>query len=383
MRLSLPVFAMAVLAAAPLRAQARAQARAQVRAPLRREYAELHMGVATRLVLYAPDDRRARAAARAAFARVARLEDVMSDWRPDSEVRRLERRPGAWVPVSPPLYAVLARAVDVARASGGAFDPTVGPLVALWREARRRGRLPDPAALDSARALVGWRRLALDARRRRVRLAAPGMRLDLGGIAKGYILQAALAELRARGAGRALVEAGGDVVVGDPPPGRAGWRVDVAGADPAVAARAAALTRAAVSTSGPTAQFVEIGGERYSHVVDPRTGLGLRNRRAATVVAPDGATADALSTALTVVDPAAVPGVLARFPGARASVRDAALADPAPPAAAHAAAPSSTRNTASAVGPCAPTASACSKSAVLGGPATRAPNDSAAMSRRP
>jgi thiamine biosynthesis lipoprotein len=290
-------------------------------------------------VLYAPDDRRARAAARAAFDRIARLEDVMSDWRAGSELRRLERRPGVWVPVSRPLFAVLARAVDVARASDGAFDPTAGPLVALWREARRSRRLPSAAAVDSARALVGWRRIALDPRRRRVRLAAPGMRLDLGGIAKGYILGDALGALRARGVTRALVEAGGDVVAGDAPPRARGWRVETAGADAGVARRAAALVRAAVSTSGPTAQFVEIGGARYSHVVDPRTGLALRNARAATVVARDGATADALSTALTVADPADVPRVLARFPGAWASVRDAALADPpgaGPPTAPHA-----------------------------------------------
>ncbi len=364
-------------------------------AQVRREYAEVHMGVATRLVLYAPDDRRAREAARAAFDHVARLEDIMSDWRPASELRRLEPRAGAWVPVSRPLYAVLDRAVAVARASDGAFDPTVGPLVALWREARRRRQLPAAAALDSARRLVGWRQLALDPRRRRVRLARAGMRLDLGGIAKGYILQAALDTLRGRGVSRALVEAGGDVVVGDAPPGRPGWQVDVAGADPALTGRAAALRRAAVSTSGPTAQFVEIGGVRYSHVVDPRTGVGLRNARAATVVAPHGATADALSTALTVVDPAAVPRVLARFPGARATVRDAERADPpagAPRDSAHAAPPapgappasstSSTSSTASAVGPCAPTTSACSMSAVLDGPATKAPNGSAATSRR-
>jgi thiamine biosynthesis lipoprotein len=342
MRYSLPLVAVLVApaaapaAAAPLGAQT---PRAAVSGalvsdtPVRREYAEVHMGVATRLVLYAPDDRRARAAARAAFDRIARLEDVMSDWRAESELRRLERRPGVWVPVSRPLFAVLARAVDVARASGGAFDPTVGPLVALWREARRSRRLPAAAALDSARALVGWRRLALDPRRRRVRLAAPGMRLDLGGVAKGYILQDALGTLRTHGVTRALVEAGGDVVAGDAPPNAAGWRVEAPGADAAVGGRAAALVRAAVSTSGPTAQFVEIGGTRYSHVVDPRTGLGLRHARTATVVAPDGATADALSTALTIVDPADVPRVLARCPGARASVRDAAPAEPAAPVA--------------------------------------------------
>ena len=297
-------------------------AQQQQPALVRREFAELHMGVSARVVLYAPDDTTARAAARAAFARMAALEDVMSDYRPASELRRLERHPaGAWVPVSAELYAVLARALEVARASGGAFDPTVGPLVALWREARRGRRLPDRAALDSARALVGWERLSLDSARRAVRLGRAGMRLDLGGIAKGYILQAALDALRERGVTRALLEAGGDIVAGDAPPGQPGWRVSAPSAHGAVAERAARLANAAIATSGPAEQFVELAGVRYSHVVDPRTGLGLTNGATATVVAPDGATADALATALTALDAGRRGALLARFPAVMASVR--------------------------------------------------------------
>lgn len=282
------------------------------------------MGVGVRIVLYAPDDATARAAARAAFARMEALEDVMSDYRQESELRRLERdRAGAWIPVSGELFAVLARAVEIARASDGAFDPTVGPLVSLWRAARRNGRLPDEAALDSARALVGWERLTLDSSRHTVRLAAAGMRLDLGGIAKGYITQAALETLREHGVCRALIEAGGDIVAGDPPPARSGWQVDAPGADALVATRAARLSGEAIATSGPTAQYVELGGVRYSHVVDPRTGIGLTNGVTATVIAPDGATADALATALTVLDADRRAAVLARFPGVRVSVRPA------------------------------------------------------------
>ena len=129
------------------------------------------------------------------------------------------------------------------------------------------------------------------------------MRLDLGGIAKGYILQQALGAMVPLGVTQALVEAGGDIVVGDAPPGRDGWRIDVAGSDAVFAARAARLTNAALATSGPTAQFVEIDGVRYSHVVDPRTGMGLTNGVTARVIARDGATADALATALTVAGP--------------------------------------------------------------------------------
>jgi thiamine biosynthesis lipoprotein len=277
------------------------------------------MGMPVRLVLYAPDGEGA-SAARRAFRAIATLEDVMSDYRPASELRRLPATYGRCTPVSEPLFAVLGTALTVARATDGAFDPTVGTLVALWREARRTARLPSRAAIADARRRVGWRHVALDAPRRCVRLARAGMRLDLGGVAKGFILQAALDTLRAHGVSRALLEAGGDIVVGDPPPGRRGWHVDAPGADAAVRERAAALANAAIATSGPTAQFVEIAGVRYSHVVDPRTGVGLTTGAVATVVADHGATADALATALTVLEPSRRAAALARFPAAVASV---------------------------------------------------------------
>jgi thiamine biosynthesis lipoprotein len=273
------------------------------------------MGMPVRLVLYATGELQGRAAARAAFDRIAALENVMSDYRPDSEVRRLEMHPGEWIHASADLFAVMIRAVEIAQASDGAFDPTIGPLVAIWREARRSKQLPDPGLLERARARVGWRLLSFDARAQAIRLGTSGMRLDLGGIAKGYILQEALGTLRAHGVSRALLEAGGDVVVGQAPPGRRGWHIEVPLDDAEFMARASALTNAALSTSGPTAQFVEIEGTRYSHVVDPRTGLGLTNGFTAHVIAGDAATADALATALTILGAGARGTFLARFPG--------------------------------------------------------------------
>jgi thiamine biosynthesis lipoprotein len=269
-------------------------AAARADAQVRREFTEVHMGVPVRLVVHAASDSVARVAARAAYARVAGLEDKMSDYRVDSEVRRLERRGGGWTPVSPELFAVLARSHQVALLSDGAFDPTIGPIVALWRESRRTRRLPPGDVLAEARGRVGWRAIGLDSTHGAVRFLRPGVRLDLGGIAKGYILQEALAILRRHGAASALVEAGGDLVVGDPPPGLTGWRVTIAGAD-------TLLANVAVATSGGTEQFVEIGGERYSHVIDPRTGLGVRAGHVVTVLHSDGATADAAATALNVL----------------------------------------------------------------------------------
>jgi thiamine biosynthesis lipoprotein len=271
------------------------------------------MGLPVRVVLHAPTQDAAESAARDAFVRIAHLDRMMSDYRPDSELRAIERSRDP-VRVSPELIAVLRRAVAIADATGGAFDPTVGPLVALWRDARTTRRLPDSAALQAARQRTGWRHLEVNPHASTVRLRLDGMRLDLGGIAKGYILQETLHILRSRGVTRALVEAGGDIVVGDAPPDRAGWRIEVPGADAEFAARAAQLINAALSTSGPSAQVIEIGGVRYSHVIDPRTGLGLTNGVTAHVIAADGATADALSTALTVLGPEMASRALARVP---------------------------------------------------------------------
>lgn len=272
--------------------------------------------MAVTLVLHAPDETAARQAARAGFDRIAELESVLSDYRTESEVRQLgrraEREPGGWIPISADLRRVLVVAHNVAAASDGAFDPTIGPLVTLWRESRRSRRLPDPASRDSARGLVGWRMLEVDTIGNQVRLARPGMRLDLGGIAKGYILSEALATLRTFGATSALIEAGGDLALGAAPPGRRGWRIEIGGApwEP--------LADVAVATSGTGEQWVEIGGVRYAHLVDPRTGLGLTAARQVTVIGPDPMTADALATAFSVLGPERSTALAEAFPTYRA-----------------------------------------------------------------
>ena len=284
------------------------------------EFAEVHMGLEVRVVLYAGESALARSAAAAAFDRIRKLEDTMSDYRDESEVRRLARRPGEWVPVSPDLYAVLAEALTLARRSEGAFDPTVGPVVGLWRLARRSGRLPSPEAMRAARERVGWRLVELDSTRPAARLAIPGMALDLGGIAKGYILDRALESAVAGGARRVLLVAGGDIVAGDPPPGHAGWSIEVEGGSEELRRRAASLANAALSTSGDSEQFVVIAGVRYSHVVDPRTGWALTGGRRAYVIARSGAIADGLATAATVVDSLSLQHLLAWYPAALVEV---------------------------------------------------------------
>ena len=260
------------------------------------EYRQLHLGMEVRLVLHAPTPR-ADSAARVAFARIAALENLLSDWRPNSEVSQLAHHPDSAVAVSGALFDVTARALAMSRASNGAFDPTVGPLVAVWRVARSSGRAPSDSAEQAARAVTGWHRLRLDPTARTITLPR-GMQLDLGGIAKGWILGEAAATLRDLDVQAFLIEAGGDLLLGAAPPQRDGWTVSVTTprGDTTLT-----LHDVAVSTSGPSQQFVVIDGVRYSHVIDPRSGRPLTTPFEVTVLHHDPATADALATAVTVL----------------------------------------------------------------------------------
>ncbi len=285
-------------------------------APERYQYTEVHMGVQTRVVLWAEGPAVAESAARAAFNRIEQLDSAMSDYRVDSELNRLSAKAGGpAMKISRDLFAVLALSCDLARRSSGAFDPTVGPLVRLWRTARRSGRLPEAAALKAARAASGWRMMILDAHARTARLARPGMKLDLGGIAKGYACQKAVQAVAQQGVRSCLVEMGGDVALGAAPPGERGWRVEIPNAPEPQ--RMQMLSNCAVPTSGDTEQYVEIGGKRYSHIVDPRTGTGLTSRIAVTVIAPDGGLSDSLSTAVSVLGEAQGRKLCTQFKGVR------------------------------------------------------------------
>lgn len=262
------------------------------------------MGTVFRVVLYAPDPATGSRAATAAFQRVATLNRMMTDYDPGSELMRLSKQPvGVPTRVSKELFDVLEKSQKLARLCDGAFDITVGPIVRLWRAARRLHTLPAPEAIAAAQQRVGWKKLKLDPARKTVTLLAPDMQLDLGGVAKGYAADAALAVLRQRGIRSAFVAASGDIAIGDAPPGMAGWKMGIAspGTNDTLAATVL-LRNAAISTSGDIEQFVDIGGTRYSHVVDPRTGLGLTNRLQASFIARNATTTDALATALCVLD---------------------------------------------------------------------------------
>lgn len=278
----------------------------------RHEFSASHMGTRARLVCAGVGRATAERAAAAAFGRIAELDAMLSDWDRSSELSRLTDR--AWpapVPVSEDLFAVLWQSKGLAQLTDGAFDPTVGPAVRLWRRARRQRELPSAERLADALTRIDSDALELSEQSSgeaigelQVRLAKPGMQLDLGGIAKGYAADRALRELRRHGVASALVDLGGDMVLGDPPPGTTGWTVGLAPLGAADGERhTVTLANTAVATSGDAYRYVEIDGVRYSHIVDPRSGLGLTTQIGVTVIYGDGATADAIASAVCVLGP--------------------------------------------------------------------------------
>lgn len=293
--------------------------------PLERfEFAQVHMGVTIKLALYAGDAASANRAAGEAFARFAQLDRTLSDYKSDSELSRLSSSAGSGesIRVGTDLWRVLTQGQRLAEATDGAFDVTVGPYVRLWRRARRNKQFPSEERLTEARSAVGFRRLKLDSQGQTARLAARGMQLDLGGIAMGYAADQALAVLRRSGFEHAMVDASGDIAVAQPPPETAGWLVAIAPLEPgeALPSRHVWLSNAALAVSGDAFQFIEIDGRRYSHIVDPRTGLGLTDHSQVTVIAADCMTADSLATAVSVLGPEKGLELIEQTPGAAALI---------------------------------------------------------------
>ncbi len=258
------------------------------------------MGVPFRVTVDEPgaDPERVRVAAEAALDRVRALNAIFSDYEDDSEAMRLCRESGTGrrVAVSAEMAELLGFALDVAEETGGAFDVTVGPVVLLWRRARRQRVLPEGWRIERAMEAVGWGGVELDRGRRVVELKRKGMRLDFGGVAKGYAAREALKVLVERGFRSCMVAGSGDMAMGVAPQGAEGWKIRIAALEGASGeGEVVTLAERGIATSGDVNQFVELDGVRYSHVVDCRTGWALTRRVMATVVASDAMRADAYS----------------------------------------------------------------------------------------
>lgn len=259
------------------------------------------MGTRFTIQVYADSEETVRPAIQAAWTRLHELNAIFSDYEPESELLRLCRQPpGSRVPVSPDLYEILSLSVKLGQITCGAFDVTIGPLKRLWKQSCRDGRLPTAEKLAEAAKHTGLEKIQLHSGRT-VSLAIEGMRLDLGGIGKGYTSRDLVQRISAAGFPRVLVAASGDIAVGASPPCEPGWKVGVLTPE-----RVLLLPpHSAISTSGDSQQFFDLEGTRYSHILDPRTGLGLTHGITVSVHGPDPAMTDALATAVSVMGDAA------------------------------------------------------------------------------
>lgn len=251
-----------------------------------------------------------------AFAVFARVDSLMSTWRDDSVLASLNRAPAnTWVEVGGEVAVVLAEAQAAAEASGGAYDPTVLPLVRLWGFRGGEPAIPDADDLAAILPLVDHGLLEVDLESGRARLGRAGMEIDLGGIAKGYALDAAAEAMREAGARGGMLDLGGNVLVfGEGPDREVGVR------DPAGPGLLAALPLddGSAATSGQYERFVVIGGEKFGHVLDPRTGRPIPGGAAVTVLAESAMRADALATAALVLGPRRGLAFLDSLPGVEA-----------------------------------------------------------------
>ena len=256
------------------------------------EFSHPQMGTMFRIILYTNDSLSGVYASQKAFVRIDELNLTLSDYREDSEVNRLCKTSGEYLKVSNDLWKILQESVKAATLSKGYFDVTIGPLTQLWRRMKRQKQLPSQQQIDEARAKVGIENLLLNTDNQSVMLKKQGMRIDFGGIGKGFAEDEMMKVLQQNGIKSAMIEAGGNIVVSEPPvDSPKGWEI-------IIKKKKHFLKNCGISTSGDLYQFVEIDGTKYSHILDPKTGVGFTESHQISVITKDGTSSDWLSTAL-------------------------------------------------------------------------------------
>ena len=281
------------------------------------------MGSPFNLVIYSLDSVAASQAALHTFRMIDTLNEIYSDYLPASELNRLCATAGSneWVKVSEPLFCILQKAYMASSVSSGSFDITMSPVTRLWRTARRQKRLPAKDSIALAMNSVGYRFIQFDTLQKKVCLQKAHMQLDLGGIAKGETAQRAYNRLKALGFPFSLVDAGGDIVAGEVPGGIAGWRIAInLPESEEVMNHQLLLRNKAVTTSGDLYQYLEVNGVRYSHIIDPATGWALTNSRNVTVISGEGANADWLTKACSILPIDKALELVAQFPATEVQI---------------------------------------------------------------
>ena len=270
---------------------------------------QLVMGTFARAVVIAEDSNTAKKCIETALAEIHKVDELMSDYKSDSEISKLNRDGfKTAVRLSQSTYEVLQRSIEFSKLTHGAFDITVGPLVDLFHSAEKKQVAPTKEQIAQARSKVGFEKLKLDEQNRTVKFAVDGMRLDLGGIAKGYAVDKAVEAMQTCGAIGGMVDLGGDIrCFGAPLKSRTHWVIGLQNPnlDNYIGEQDLALklklTNGAVATSGDYQQFVLIEGKRHSHIIDRKTGTSTEGLSSVTIIADNATDADALATAVSVM----------------------------------------------------------------------------------
>jgi thiamine biosynthesis lipoprotein len=270
------------------------------------EFSHPQMGTLFQIIVFGKDSILVKKAVNAAFARIDSLNAHLSDYLENSEISRLPKiATKKWIQVSSDMWNLLSASQLISQQSNGAFDITIGPLSKLWRRAFRQQVFPNKDEIQSVKAKVNYPWLKMRQTGRQVRLTQPDMRLDAGGIAKGFAVDEATSVLGQHGFEKTLVIGGGDLRVGAAPPGKSGWTIGTKTMSSTGELKDTIITlvNAAVSTSGDTYRYLEWQGEKYSHIIDPRTGLGINHRGLTRIQAPTSTLADVLATTINVLGP--------------------------------------------------------------------------------
>ena len=272
----------------------------------RYSFTQPKMGSPFTIIFYLDDSLKAGNLAKQSFAMVDSFAFIFSDYVDSSELSLLSAAAvtnALPVKLSPALWGILMLSKTAYENSGGAFDITIGPVVKMWRNARKTKQFPTKEMVAVALSRVGFNKIIVDTSAKTVTLTQPGMQLDLGGIAQGYIAQKIINFLTSENVSNAMVDASGDIVTSTAPPGLKGWVVGIntPQSTQEILPQKLLLHNKAVTTSGDVYQFMEHGGKRYSHITNPRTGYGLTTQKNVTVIANDGTTADWLATACSIL----------------------------------------------------------------------------------
>ena len=281
------------------------------------------MGSPFNIVIYSLDSANAAKASVKIFSLIDTLNEIYSDYLPNSELNRLCTKAGTgkWMKVSEPLFSILQKSYRASEVSSGSFDITVSPVVRLWRTARRLKRIPDRDSLQAAMKVVGYKYIEIDSAHKKIRLQKRGMQLDLGGIGQGEMAQRAYNRLKELGFPYSLIDVSGDVVAGSVPPEINGWKIAVnLPESEELMNQQLLLKNKSVTTSGDVYQYLELNGVRYSHIIDPATGWALTNSRNVTVISTNGTDADWLTKACTILPIDKALQLVAKFPSTEVQI---------------------------------------------------------------